>query len=292
MHKTLIVGIGAVAMASFSYYNYRRFFPKAESQGNNEYSISVSRYDVVADGHKLYGELIMPKGLSNPPLVICSHGFNGSYKYFRNYVGLALAKSGYAVYCYDFYGGSKHSKSGGTTMEMSVFDESKQLTDVIMHFAENRKSRIYLFGESQGAFVTALTAPRAEKYISGVVLYYPAFSIQDDMLRKYRTIEDVPEEMNWMGVRISRKYYEGFFGFDPYGSVSEYKGPVLIVHGDADRTVDVSYGRKAANCYENSEFVVLPGEDHGFSADGKIKAAKLTYEFLLKHMKGHAYESK
>ena len=286
MHKTLIIGIGAAAMASFSYFNYRRFYPRAECLGDEKYNVSIKQHDIESDGHKLYGELIVPEGLSNPRLVICSHGFNGSYKYFRNYVGLALAKSGYAVYCYDFYGGSKHSRSGGTTMEMSVFDERKQLTDVIRHFVKENVAEIFLFGESQGAFVTALTAPEVQEYVSGVILYYPAFSIQDDMLRKYRTIEDIPEEMDWMGVRISRHYYEGFFAFDPYAAVSAYKGPVLIVHGDADRTVDVSYGRKAADCYENSEFVILSGEDHGFSARGKRKAAELTYAFLLKQRKG------
>lgn len=285
MHKTLVFGIGAAAMASLSYFNHRRFYPKAESLGEKKYNVSVRRLDVEADGHKLYGELLTPEGVTNPPLVICSHGFNGSYRYFRNYVGLVLAKSGYAVYCYDFYGGSRHSKSGGTTMEMSVFDERKQLTDVVRHFVKKDVSKIFLFGESQGAFVTALAAPEVQENISGVILYYPAFSIQDDMLRRYKTIQDIPEEMNWMGVRISRKYYEGFFGFDPYAATSGYKGPVLIIHGDDDRTVDVSYGRKAADCYKNSEFVVLPGEDHSFSAEGKTKAAKLTYEFLLKQMR-------
>ncbi len=281
----LVLG-GAIA-----YLNYRRYFPKAKAFGNKEYEILISRYDIEADGQQLYGELIVPEGNENAPLVICSHGFNGSYKYYRNYVGLALAKSGYIVYCYDFYNGSKHSKSGGTTVDMSVFDERKQLSAVITHFLENKEysqKEIFLFGESQGAFVTALTAPLFKEKIRGLILYYPAFSIQDDMLKRYKTIDEVPEVMDFMGVKIGKTYYEGFFGFDPYAEVSGYKGPVLILHGDADRTVNVSYGRRAAEAYENARLIILSGEDHGFSGKGKQIAAKYTFDFLKEEMKNES----
>ena len=71
---------------------------------------------------------------------------------------------------------------------------------------------------------------------------------------------------------------------DAYQHIVGYTGPVLIVHGDADRVVDVSYGKKAAEQYQNAEIVTLPGEDHGFSGNGKITAAHLTYDFLRRQM--------
>ena len=76
-------------------------------------------------------------------------------------------------------------------------------------------------------------------------------------------------------------YYEKLFDFDAYAEAAKYTGPVLIVHGDADRTVDLSYGRAAAENYQNARIEVLPGEDHGFSGKGKLKAAELVYEFLV-----------
>ena len=48
--------------------------------------------------------------------------------------------------------------------------------------------------------------------------------------------------------------------------------------------MDVSYGKKAAEQYQNAEIVTLPGEDHGFSGKGKITAAHLTYDFLRRQM--------
>ena len=90
----------------------------------------------------------------------------------------------------------------------------------------------------------------------------------------------MPESVRWMGVPISRKYYEGLLGFDPYAEASKFKKPVLIAHGDADRTVDISYGRRAQAAYEQARLEILNGEDHGFSAKGKLYAAKLVYDFF------------
>ena len=52
---------------------------------------------------------------------------------------------------------------------------------------------------------------------------------------------------------------------DAYAEAAKYTGPMLIIHGDADRTVNVSYGKAAAESYQNARLEVLPGEDHGFS---------------------------
>lgn len=75
---------------------------------------------------------------------------------------------------------------------------------------------------------------------------------------------------------------EKLFGYQPYDVVSTYKRNVLIVHGDTDRTVNVSYGKEAAACYENARVEILLGQDHGFNAKGKQDALALTYEFLEK----------
>ena len=42
----------------------------------------------------------------------------------------------------------------------------------------------------------------------------------------------------------------------------EYKGPVLIVQGEADDTVPVQVAEGAAKLYENSALVIIPGDTH------------------------------
>ena len=171
--------------------------------------------------------------------------------------------------------------------EMSVFTERDQLHDVIEFMKKQDfvdTDRLFLFGESMGGFVTAMTAAWHTEDVKAIVLYYPAFSMLDDIRKHYPTLDEMPEIIDVLGKKVGKVHYEKLYDFDAYAEASCYTGPVLIVHGDADRTVDVSYGRKAADCYKNACFEVLPGQDHGFNAKGKQQAAKLVYTFLKQHL--------
>lgn len=282
--KWFLIAAAIGIFAGFCIWNYRRIYPRVRPLGANPRKIRVQKLCIPWDGHMLYGELLMPSNSGNKlPTVICSHGFNGSYRYFRNFAAPSLASAGYAVYCFDFYAGSRHGKSGGSMEELSVFMERDQLNAVIA-FIKGQKftdlDRLFLFGESQGGFVTAITAAEHNEDVKAIILYYPAFCIQDDMLKRYKTPEQLPEKINFMGITLGRVYYEKLFGYKPYAVAGTYKGHVLIVHGDSDRTVDLSYGKEAAACYRNARLEILPRQDHGFNAKGKQDALALTYTFL------------
>ena len=288
MKVTMIAVVILAAFTGVSIWNYRRYFPKAKPLDKDKKKIDVQKLSIYADGHELYGELLRPKNINGKlPTIICSHGFNGSCRYFSGYVGKCLAMAGFAVYCFDFYGGSVHGKSGGSMTEMSVFTERDQLHDVIEFMKKQDfvdTDRLFLFGESMGGFVTAMTAAWHTEDVKAIVLYYPAFSMLDDIRKHYPTLDEMPEIIDVLGKKVGKVHYEKLYDFDAYAEASCYTGPVLIVHGDADRTVDVSYGRKAADCYKNACFKVLPGQDHGFNAKGKQQAAKLVYTFLKQHL--------
>lgn len=283
--KKIVIAAGAIiGFTALSVYNYRRYIPKPRAVSETGNEVDIRKLPVPSGGNTLYGELMLPKGAEGPlPTIICSHGFNGSYRYFRNSVGMSLAMSGFAVYCFDFYGGSSHSKSGGTMSEMSILSETEQLCDVIraicgQNFADSE--HLFLLGESQGGFVTAMAAARMPEKIRAITQFYPAFCAKDDMLKRYSALDEVPETIRIMGKKVGKRYYAELFDLDAYTEAKKYTGPVLILHGDADRTVDISYGRSAAEGYAGARFAVLPGEDHGFSAKGKQTATKLTYEFF------------
>lgn len=80
----------------------------------------------------IYGKIFLPKTKKKKkfPTVIYSHGFGGNYEYGMDYAK-ALAKKGYAVYCFDFCGGSPDSRSSGSVLDMSIFTEQKDLESVI-----------------------------------------------------------------------------------------------------------------------------------------------------------------
>ena len=280
----LIAAASLGSFAGLSLLNYRRFVPKPRAMSEAANKVEVRKLLVESGGHTLYGELMLPKNRSGKlPTIICSHGFNGSYRYYRGSVGMCLAMSGFAVYCFDFYGGSVHGKSGGKMTEMSVFTERDQLNDVIakikaLDFVD--LDNLFLWGESQGGFVTAITAAQHNEDVKAVVLFYPAFCAKDDIQKRYASLDEMPEIVDIMGKKVGKVYYEKLFDFDAYAEAAKYTGPVLIIHGNADRTVNVSYGRAAAASYQNARLEVLPGEDHGFSGKGKLKAAKLVYDFF------------
>ena len=286
MKIIVIIILIAVVLAGLTVINYRHFYPKAKAFFGSGTAVVIHKLTIMSDGHELYGELITPKQYTGKlPTVICSHGFNGSYRYFRNYIGKSLAMCGFAVYCFDFYAGSEHGKSGGSMQEMSIFSEKDQLNDVISNIKTLDcvdTNYLFLFGESQGGFVTAVAAAEHIDDIRAIVLYYPAFCAADDIKKRYRSLDEMPDVIDVMGKKVGKAYYEKLFDYDAYKEIRKYTGPVLIVHGDADRTVNVSYGEKAARAYRNAQFEILHGQDHGFDGKGKVKAGELTYWFLKK----------
>lgn len=61
--------------------------------------------------------------------MVISHGFNNTFDMYKDYIQL-LAKQGFLVYGFDYYGGSRNPKSGGQDMlQMSVKTELTDLTN-------------------------------------------------------------------------------------------------------------------------------------------------------------------
>ena len=162
MKKRVAAAASAAVLGGLAYANYRRFVYKPEALGERAYKVSARSLSIQTETHTLYGELLLPEGISGKlPTVIVSHGLNSSGLNAQRLVGRSLAMSGFAVYCFDFYGGSRRSKSSGERWEMSVFTEKDDLNAVIGHIKtldSTDPERLFLLGESQGGFVTAIAA--------------------------------------------------------------------------------------------------------------------------------------
>lgn len=280
----LILVLAVIALALLSFYNYRRFIPRQRSVGEETYAVEVQKLPVAMGTRTLYGEMLRPKGKNGAlPTVICCHGFGATYKLCRKTMGMCLAKSGYQVYCFDFYGGSKRSRSGGSTLEMSVFTEREDLKAVIDALYENPlvdKERLYLLGGSQGGFICSITAPYRMDKVRAMILYYPAFSIPDDARKRYSSVNDIPAVSRIMWVNVGKVYSEGLLDYDVFDEIRRFTRPVLILHGEKDQIVDVSYAKKAAEVFPDAMLKIYPDEVHGFTAKGKLAAVKDSFEFI------------
>ena len=224
--------------------------------------------------NRIFGILYRPEGVEKAPLVIVSHGYGGTHQAGKDYAE-ALAPMGYAVYMYDFCGGSNHSRSDGKTTGMSIFSEAGDLKAVMEALGKEAyidKEHVILIGESQGGMVSSLVAAERGSDIERLILIYPALCIKDDWVKMYPMLSDMPEEVDFWGMKLSHAYLEGLYDLDVYKTISRYEGPVSIFHGDRDRVVNVSYSERAKEAYKNATLTVLPGEGHGFSpvARGKV----------------------
>lgn len=233
--------------------------------------------------YRIFGHFYLPeKGGTPYPLLIMAHGFGVTHGNMHFYAK-AACQAGYAVYSFDFCGGSLQSKSDGDFTEMSVLTEAKDL-EAVMEQLKLRddidRQRIYLVGESQGAFVSAYLAGKIPNQIAGVVLMYPAFVLQDDAAARVKKFGSGPDVDRVFGdTVIGRIYTIDAISFDIYHVIRAYQKTVLLIHGDKDTIVPISYSEKALEVYNKAELLVIPGANHGFyGEDIQIATqAMLTY---------------
>ncbi len=229
------------------------------------------------ENNRIYAQKLSPEKESGK-LVILSHGYNSTYEGLMD-MAVCFAEKGHTAVCFDFRGGSARSKSDGSSLDMSVGSEISDLEEVVNAAESAGYDRICLYGESQGGFVSALAAAaHPEKYI-GVALLYPAFCIPNDW--KDRSFADnEAKTINFMGMELSQKFVEGLPDYDVFEKIKDFDKPVLIMHGDKDPLVRLSYSEKAAAGFPNARLEVFSGETHGFKEKARKRAAVMTADFI------------
>lgn len=236
---------------------------------------------------QLYAVVYTPEEQKDSyPTVIISHGFAGSHKDNMARAEL-LAQNGFCAVVFDFYGGNQASKSGGSMTEMSVLTEAEDLSammDGMLALPYVDKNNLFLMGCSQGGFVSAYVAAKRPADVKALVLLFPAFALQDDCWNRHGSIENIPETETVMNQPLGAIYSRDAMSFDIYDVIGDYKGPVLIHHGDKDDVVNISYSEKAAQIYENVEFTVIHNGGHGFQGKQLRESNTGLVEFLLKHV--------
>lgn len=111
-------------------------------------------------------------------------------------------------------------------------------------------------------------------------IYYPALNIPDDWRNNFKSEADIPEENEFWGMTLGKKFFTSIRDFHTFDNIGTYKGNVLIIYGDQDPIVPSGAMDKAVEAYENIEYVVLEGEGHGFSPEGGKKAINKVIDFI------------
>lgn len=264
--------------------------PESEAQQEGEPQMEQASFRteelILKNGDDdIYGIMYLPLAERDAyPTVILSHGFGGSTANCEPYAQI-FAANGFACYAFEFRGGGPNSRSSGDMTEMSVLTEADDLSAVLeqvraLDYTDN--DHVFLWGESQGGFVSSYVAASHADDVKALVLFYPAFVLQDDARERYPDPADIPETEVLMGNTLGAVYARDAMSFDIYEVIGDYKGDVLIIHGDEDPIVPLSYAERANQIYASSELKVIPGAGHGFW-DALEEPAMMTVEFLQAH---------
>ena len=219
------------------------------------------------------------------PAIIISHGFLANQSTTKDYA-VALAKEGFLAITFDFKGGGIGSKSGGRSVDMTVLTEKKDLLAVVEAVQDQfHPLSICLMGCSQGGFVSAMTAKELGDSIHGLILFYPALCIPDDARKGHMMFykfdpKNVPDILGRIPMKLGGNYARAVMDMDPFDEIKGYPGPVLLVHGTEDNIVNISYARRAKECFTNCEYREIIGGGHGFSGKYDTEAKEILIRFI------------
>lgn len=238
----------------------------------------------IANGDRnIYGLLSRPaKGPKKQPVLIISHGFNGSHDFGKNYFPL-LDELGYQCYAFDFGCGSLGSRTDNNTMNMSILDECSDLKAVVEHFRSRPDvdpDGIVLLGESQGGLVSALVASEMPDAVDKLILIFPAFCIPDNWNQRYPDVAEIPDTTWLWDVPLGKRFFQEIRDMDVFGGMEQFDDPVLIVQGDKDPIVSIEDSRRAVGLYEDAHLHVIHGAGHGFNPDEFAESLEQIRMFL------------
>lgn len=248
----------------------------------------MKKFEVQREGLTIRGK-IFGNTSKKSPVCILSHGFLANQKTCKTYAKV-LAKEGKIAITYDFCGGGIGVKSDGKTEDMTVFTEKKDLLAVIDYvknqsFTEN----VSLLGCSQGGFVSAMVAKELKEQIKALVLFYPALCIPDDARNGQMIFfkfdpKNIPELLGSFPMKVGGGFASSVVDLDVYSVIGGFDGPTFLIHGTADKIVNIEYSRKAKELYPNCDYHEIDNGAHGFKGKHDKEACRLLKEFAKKKL--------
>ena len=276
--------------------------PNSSQQPEGEETMSGNTYSTqetwVQNGdHRIYGVAYVPDADGRKPLVIFSHELGNDHTSGERYAE-RLAEAGYAAYVFDFCGGTVGgNKSDGSNKGMSILTEASDLEAVL----EASKSwdfvdpdRIVLLGGSMGGLVTTVVGSTHQEEIAGMILMYPALSAKvDSGAERYESEDEIPDDVSLFGgwIHVGKNYITDLWKVDFNELLSSYQGHMLLLHGDKDGTVPLSWSEDAKEIIPDCEFYVIKNGGHEFFGQPFEDAMSYILPYLDRQLNTEAAES-
>ncbi|MBR2540966.1 MAG: alpha/beta fold hydrolase [Mogibacterium sp.] len=233
----------------------------------------MKEFYIQDDGIRLHSKLDMPAEYHEGdkcPLVIVIHGLTGHMEE-RHITAIAalMNEMGFATLRVEMYG---HGQSDGEFRNHNLFkwlNNAMTVTDYAKSL--DFVTDLYVCGHSQGGVTTMMIAGMEPDVFKAALPLSPATMLTEgsrsgNHFRLQFDPSHIPVEINVNPeMKVSGNYIRAAQMLDLDWAISQYKGPVLIVHGTEDEAIPVRYSEEAAAKYENAELVIIEGDDHCYN---------------------------
>ena len=251
------------------------------------------------DGFDIHGQLFVPAGRSGAgPALIFMHGgpirqmllgFHYMYYYHNAYaMNQYLASLGYVVLSVNYrlgimYGRAFREPSNAGWRGASEYNDILAAATFLRTMPTVDPKKIGLWGGSYGGYLTALGLARnSDQFAAGV-----------DMHGVHDWSEFLTHWENRPGAPDSAEANKLAFESSPDASVSHWKSPVLLIHGDDDRNVPFSQTvdlvQRLRENHVAFEEMIFPDEIHDFLLwKSWVKAYSASADFFGRTLKSSA----
>ncbi|WP_075352180.1 S9 family peptidase [Algoriphagus marinus] len=247
------------------------------------------------DGTTVYGQLFEKEGgASKKPGVIFAHGgpqrqmlLGWSYMdYYSNTYAINqyLAELGFVVLSVNYrlgigYGYEFHRPANGYYQGAVEYQDIKAGGEYLANLAQVDGEKIGIYGGSYGGFLTALALARdSDLFKVGVDIHGV-----HDLDGRY----DLPE--TYEVAPDYEKAKKVAWDSSPISDLATWTSPVLFIHSDDDRNVNVSQTADLIRRFEELkkpyESILIPGDTHHWMKwENMVRVDQATADFLKKHL--------
>ncbi|XP_064606378.1 monoglyceride lipase-like isoform X4 [Liolophura sinensis] len=199
-----------------------------------------SGYFTNSDDTKIFTHVWKIEGDWKPKaLVFIAHGVAEHCLWYTK-VAEILVNIGCLVFSHDHVG---HGQSEGDRVHIETF--STYISDVFQHCDKKRDEYpglpLFMIGHSMGGAIAVMCGLERAKYFEGIVLIAAAIVASPEALSPFRVERYKNDPLVWHG-GLKAKW--GLCMLDAMNRIQEnfeqIEWPVLILHGDTDKIVDVS----------------------------------------------------
>jgi dipeptidyl aminopeptidase/acylaminoacyl peptidase len=254
----------------------------------------------------VYGQIFeAPGGATKKPAVVFVHGgpprqmlvgWHYSDYYANCYsVNQYLASQGFVVLALNYrlgigYGYDFHRPENAGARGASEYQDVKAAGEWIRALPQVDPARVGIYGGSYGGYLTALALGRdSDLFAAGVDLHgVHDYSTPDSGAG--RALAAALSGGGHSAPPDAEEAMEVAWRSSPVASVSTWRSPVLLIHGDDDRNVRFSQTtdlvqRLTAQGVDFEELVIVDDTHHWMRHANAVRADEATAEFLIRKLK-------